>query len=987
MTRKLEIKFDGNLDYQLAAIQAVVDLFDGVSPYFTQQAWGEGVVANLPDGHTISPGVLFDNLVHIQQRNRIPQNAALELDDGLVLEGAGYESWQHPGFTIEMETGTGKTYVYLRTIYELRQKYGFSKFIIVVPSIAIYEGVIKHFQITRTHFAGLYHNEPVNLIRYDGGKLSNLRSFAQDNSVQILVMTIQSFNTAAGRSTNRIFRPSEQLPGERKPYQYVQATRPILILDEPQNFGSDLSKEALRTLHPLVSLRYSATHREAPNLLFRLTPFEAFQRGFVKRIQVDAVTERQNLNAQMIVLQEIKRNPFRAVVRTLVNRDGRTEEEELELKDGDDLYLKTRREEHRNGYVVTEISLVRNEGFVEFENQTRLTLHDVFGHNKRAIFRTQIERTVERHMAVQQRLADQDIKVLSLFFIDRVANYVEDDGLIRVLFEEAFERTKQDFPFFKDKQVQDVHSGYFSKRKRTGTDEEEAFDTEGRNQKERDAERQAFELIMREKEKLLSFDEDVSFIFAHSALKEGWDNPNVFQICTLNQTNAEMKKRQEIGRGLRLPVDQNGERIFDDRVNILTVVANESYDRYAANLQREYRDAGMTTEAPPKPTKADQATVHRNPAVFTHRQFRDFWDKLCRVTKYRIHIDSDQLIEECALKFNSLDDERFEPRIVIETGGYIMTKYKLTLEKVFLGGAQIKLEKFSSEGEHMNDMVLRSYQVGSNLATLNHDDRLRGFIISEIHDHGDHSAVKFRNDITLQVGEYFEFESEQGQAPATRVVKADEQTYPVFNLIDRAAKATGLTRKTINRIFKAIDPKKQSYIFRNPEGFANIFIDTINEQSADHLVENIEFVVDPMNKEYFDLEDLFPEKREFAQKELIDAGEAGMYDKVQIDSDVERRFVTTHLTGNDPKVIAYFKFPPSYRIPFPRIIGNYNPDWGILRYDNQDRVVLQLVRETKSDDFAKAFRDVNTRLKRASSSRPKWAIENATLGCEILLRL
>ena len=515
----------------------------------------------------------------MQERGKIEQVSELAVDDGIVLEGAGHENWRYPSFTVEMETGTGKTYVYLRTIYELRKQYGFRKFIIVVPSIAIYEGVIKSFEVMKRHFSSLYSNETVNLIRYDGSKLSNLRSFATSSFVEVMVMTMQSFNTARGRSSNTLYRASEPLPGERKPFQYIQETRPILILDEPQNMGSDFSKEALRTLHPLFALRYSTTHKEVFNLVNRLTPFDAYQRGLVKRIQVDGVFEQFNLDAGTVILREVKTSPLRAVVQTMGMFFGQVRPIEVELKHGDDLFQKTHHPDHQHGFRVTEISAKARDTFVAFDGRDPITDRDIFSSSKHTIFRIQIERTIERHMRVQQDLADKGIKVLSLFFIDRVANFVNNDGLIKVLFDEAFENIKQRYPYFQKWQAGEVRKGYFARsRPAKGESEGQALDTDGRNDTERQAEKEAFQLIMREKERLLSFDEPVSFIFAHSALKEGWDNPNVFQICTLNQTVSEMKKRQEIGRGLRLPVDQNGERIFDETVNILTVVANESYE-------------------------------------------------------------------------------------------------------------------------------------------------------------------------------------------------------------------------------------------------------------------------------------------------------------------------------------------------------------------------------------------------------------------------
>jgi type III restriction enzyme len=483
MKKRLELQFDHNLDFQLEAIQAVVDVFTGLPRFDSAFTLGDGAVPNLPAGEMLGETWLLDNVLTVQKRSRIPQVSALAFDEGMVLEGTGNENWRYPSFTVEMETGTGKTYVYLRTIYELRTHYGFRKFIIVVPSIAIYEGVVKSFEVMKRAFNALYSNETVNLIRYDGSRLSNLRAFANSTFVEVMVMTMQSFNTARGRSLNTIFRASEQLPGERKPYQYVQETRPILILDEPQNMESRLSKEALRTLHPLFALRYSATHRDVHNLVNRLTPFEAYQRGLVKRIQVDGVFEQHNLSAQAVILREVKTGPLRAIVQTMGMVHGQVRPMMVTLAKNDDLFQKTGHPEHQHGYKVTEISARSTDTFVDFDGHERITDRDVFSGSKRAIFKTQIERTIERHMRVQSALFERGIKVLSLFFIDRVANYVNDDGLIKVLFDEAFEKVKQRYPHFKDWDAHQVRRAYFARSKPAkGQAEGQAMDTDGRNQ-------------------------------------------------------------------------------------------------------------------------------------------------------------------------------------------------------------------------------------------------------------------------------------------------------------------------------------------------------------------------------------------------------------------------------------------------------------------------------------------------------------------------
>jgi type III restriction enzyme len=944
MTNQLRFKFDPNLDYQLQAIQSVADVFQGLPRHDTAFALGGDIVPNLPLYQDLFDHWLFSNVRVVQGQNDpdgrlLNRDMLLHVDEGLEVDRVSNDSWRYPNFTIEMETGTGKTYVYLRTIMELRKRYGFRKFIVVVPSVAIYEGVVKHFDMVRSHFAALYGNETVNLVRYDGGRLSTLRAFATSSFVEILVITIQSFN----RHTNRIYRPSEQLPGERLPYQYIQETRPILILDEPQNMESDKARAALRTLHPLFALRYSATHRSSPNHLYSLTPFEAFQRGLVKRVRVDAVTARDDFNQPFLALDTITRGrSITARVRTYVTDAGRTREAEVTLKQGDDLHAKTGRDEHQ-GYVVQEIHAGRN--WVEFTNGIRLHLAETVGPSRPEVFRVQIERTVLHHMQRQQELADQGIKVLSLLFIDRVANYVEHDGLIRRLFEAAFEKHKGDFPFFSDLDAADVHRGYFAVYRRR--DQTEFVDTDGRNQRERDMEKEAFQLIMRDKERLLSFEEKTCFIFAHSALKEGWDNPNVFQICTLNQTVSTMRKRQEIGRGLRIPVNQDGERVFDDDVNILTVVANESYQTYAETLQNEYVEDGHATP-PPKPTQFGKATARRNDDFFTDDRFRDFWTKLLHRTDYRIHIDTPALIQECIDYLNNVAQFP-KPVIVIETGEYVRTTFTITLEAVRGNEVKVRVRALDTRDNEWGQAPYLAKN--ADLAKLFDDARLRGFKIKSIHAAGDDTRVVFANDQELLMHSSIQFETQAGQTPRRQQVTPEDRTYPVFNLIDRAARETNLTRPTLNAVFKGLRQDKQQMLLRNPEGFAATLIAAVKEVLANHVVEHIQFILaeaaqapDPA-----DLERYFPSKKDFAQHELVPAGPNGLYDQVQTDSDVERHFVDRQLIP-DEKIIGYFKFPSTFKIPFPKLIGNYNPDWGILRYDDQGAIVLELVRETKGTE-------------------------------------
>ncbi len=949
MSKQLQLQFDAHQDHQLEAVESVVRLFEGLPKRAPEFSLGGEIVPNLPPHETLRESWLRENLAAVQQKNGI-ENPLTELatDEGMVIECAGNETWRYPSFTVEMETGTGKTYVYLRTIHELRQRYGFSKFVIVVPSVAIYEGVVKSFEITRAHFRALYGNETVHLLKYDSSKLSQLRSFANDTFTEIMVITLDAFN----KCSNLIYKYSEKLPGERKPYQFIQETRPILILDEPQNMESDTAKTALRTLHPLFALRYSATPRTSPNLVYRLTPFEAFRRNLVKKIQVCGVTKKDDLNQPFLALTKVSRNGrITARIRTYVTENGQTREAELVVHQHDDLHKITRREEFKDGYRVVEINAA--EEFLLFENGLKLRLNDTIGPSRPEIFRWQIEETIRIPMERQEELFERGVKVLSLFFIDRVANYTDENGIIKQLFDRAFNKIKKQFPRFKDFQPEQVREAYFAKMK-FGRGEERAIDIENLERApaaQREAAQKAFELIMKKKERLLSFDEPVSFIFAHSALKEGWDNPNVFQICTLNQAVSEIRRRQEIGRGLRLCVNQQGLRLFDEEVNTLTVIANESYASYAANLQKEYVDANMA--APPPPSEARKKNATRNDKIFHgSKEFKEFWERLSQKVSYRVHIDTPELIRACVERLNAQTIP--EPVLVVERGKFVVKRYTLRLEAVRGSVAMIEIE--IADSEDAINKISRPVVRKNNLARVFDDERLRNFQVLEIQNGKHEARVIFSNNVELGIHTSLTFESEAGQVVSEKTSKPPAAKYPVFNLLDRASRELGLTRPTLNAVFKGLHEGHKRMLFRNPEGFAGIFIQQIKEALADHIAERIEFIVEDGMVEY-NLERLFPLKKTFAQRELEEADErtlyyllqtdskAGRKFVVQTDSEVERKFVKR--VKPDDQVVFYFKFPASFRIRLPKVIGDYNPDWGLMRRDEKGKFVLQLIRETK----------------------------------------
>ena len=651
----MEFKFESSQQFQLQAIEAIAKLFDGQTYVSGQFDLDENGLAAIPNSLEVDNDTILENLQQSQDDNDLPTDEELLcIEENISLLGEE-KSVGFPNFSVEMETGTGKTYVYLRTILELYRRYGFRKFIIVVPSVAIREGVIKTLEVTQSHLRQLYDNPPYRYCAYDSSKLSQVRQFAYSNGVEILVMTIDSFNKAS----NVINQTTDRLQGEI-PIHLIQAARPILILDEPQNMVSELRVRALAALNPLFALRYSATHRDPYNLIYRLTPYEAYQQELVKRIEVDGVLQEDDANQPLVRVNNIQSRKNTLTARLSVQklmRDGSVKEQSITVKPGDDLAKKTNRPEY-NGYIVDEINLFSD--FVRFTNGVEVERGESKGEDKESIFETQIRLTIEEHFRKQERLKPFNIKVLSLFFIDRVDNYAQEKGVIRQLFQKCFNEIKQEYASWRDVDVEDVQASYFAQRRtRSG---EIIYEDSSTGEAKKDVE--AYDLIMKDKERLLSFDEPTCFIFSHSALREGWDSPNVFQICTLNQTTSEVKKRQEIGRGVRLAVDQSGSRVHDAKVNVLTVIANENYKDYVEGYQSEMREAYGEHGLAPKPVDKRERGVAKLRKGYTLKpEFKELWKRIKHKTRYAVNVDTDQLIDEVVEELDNADIQT--PRITV----------------------------------------------------------------------------------------------------------------------------------------------------------------------------------------------------------------------------------------------------------------------------------------------------------------------------------
>jgi type III restriction enzyme len=879
----MKFKFDANEPYQLDAIRAVVDLFEGQpdASQFELTMIDEGLSSlRLTETGIANQRVITDtqwlaNLQAVQKSNSLPEQAALEP----MKLASGTDVGSFPNFTVEMETGTGKTYVYLRTVHELSKTYGFRKFVIVVPSIAIREGVLKSLRMTREHFQTLYDFERMEFSVYDSSKVSQLRNFALGSSIQILVINIDAF-AKDSQEAQFALDANAPPPVKRKvkgnvinqmretgvrPIEFIQAAHPIVILDEPQNLETDLRKQAIARLNPMCTLRYSATHRDTYNLVYKLDPVRAFELGLVKQISVDSVIELKDANQAYVDVEGFKtgKRSVTAKLSLWVNQAGGPEKKSLTVKNGDDLYaLSGQREVYRDGFIVNEIDA--GQGFVCFANDVTVRQGQPHGTLTDTILRLQIEATIRRHFEKQAKLKALDVKVLSVFFIDRVANYrvYGTDGSTSLgkfgkWFEEIYEqyRARPEFAGLIEFDAARVHSGYFSADKRAVT----PFETkEGKSNA--DAEASTFELIMRDKERLLDPAEPLRFIFSHSALREGWDNPNVFQICTLAESSSQIRKRQEIGRGLRLCVSVTAgifERVRDRAVNRLTVIANESYEDFAKQLQTEMEEAGVTFRQEMVQNERNKVTVHLRKGYDTDAQFLALWERIRARTRYRVQYNTTELIANAAKRIK-------QQMPVIERPKVSLTRADLT---VALSG-------------------ITGVQTGSR----------------------------------------------------TQVVEAH---YVMPDFVSQIQGKTGLSRSTVARAL--LDSGRLADAVNNPQAFIEYTSDAINAIKRDLLVDGVEYLkVDGQVYEMrrFEGDDLM----EAFESNVVGVGnpDKTLFSHIVIDSNSgpERKFAEA--CENNDDVLFYMKLPKWFTIDTP--VGKYNPDWA-LAYRNDK--TLYFVAETK----------------------------------------
>ena len=871
-------------------------------------------------------------------------------------------------FSVDMETGTGKTYVYLRTIYELNKQYGFTKFIIVVPSIAIKEGVHKALQITQEHLRGLYDNTNADFFVYDSQKLGQVRSFATADCIQIMVINIDAFrksftDPAKETKANIIHRANDKLSGI-KPIEFICDTNPIVIIDEPQSVDTTpKSKAAIDSLNPLCTLRYSATHRDKYNLLYKLDSVDAYQRKLVKQIEVASVAVRDGHNRPYVKLLSVdnRRSPISASIELDAMQGGHVQRITRKVRGGDDLLELSGGRSIYDGYIINEIYCEDSNEYIDFTSKPEFIRlgEAVGGVDEDAIKRLQIQKTIEEHLDKELRLRPQGLKVLSLFFIDRVANYRSYDdegnpqpGKYAIMFEGEYLkliRKPKYHTLFEEVDIEStvaqVHNGYFAIDRKKDTKGENLF-KESRGEGKAQADEGAYELIMRDKERLLSFDSRLKFIFSHSALREGWDNPNVFQICTLNESTSVMKKRQEIGRGLRIAVNQDGERVPGFEVNTLTVMANESYEDFCAQLQKEIEeDEGIRFGVVEKHLFANIPieTGDHHTTYLGVEASEQIWQHLFE----NFYIDGRGKVQD-PLKNGLRENKVSLPENVSEHAAPIID----LLTKV-AGDLNVKNANDRKKVD-LNKRVFLSPEFKELWDRIKHRTTFRVDFDTE------RLIEKCAEDIKLHlvVGKA-RFRYEKAVADVTRggvlasEVREQETIYNVrdFGLPDIVSflqNETQLTRRTLVRIL--IESGRLDDFKSNPQKFIDEVSAFIKHQMQLFIVDGIKY--QKIGDDNYYAQELFEEceLHGHLSKNMAEAKKS-VYNHVIYDSEVEAGFVNAFERNEAVKV--YAKLPPWFKINTP--LGSYNPDWAVL-IDQEEHERLYFVVESKGTMFLEALR-------------------------------
>lgn len=928
---------------------------------------------------------LLENIHHQQVQNDIPLSKSLTATNGL---GAC-------SLDVEMETGTGKTYVYIKTMFEMNKRFGWSKFIVVVPSIAIREGVYKSFTMLEEHFMELYGKKARYFI-YNSGNLTQIDSFSSDASINVMIINVQAFNTsfkegAANKEARIIYSKRDNFQS-RRPIDVIAANRPIIIMDEPQKMEGEATQRALKNFKPLFVLNYSATHKTSHNCIYALDAYDAYKQRLVKKIQVKGITVQNLLGTQSYIYFDsiILSKNHAPVVKLEIEVKGAaaTRRQLCKFEQGDSLFAVSQLPAYKD-FVITEINPLTNT--VYFQNGKQLRQGEVMGDvSEKAIQLIQIRETIKSHFEKERALFQQGIKTLSLFFIDEVANYKSYDtdgnevqGPLWKMFEDEYNRYLNDnLTLFEDDYQKylrrftaaQVHNGYFSIDKKG-----HSIDSEVKRGKDTSDDISAYDLILKNKERLLSFDEPTRFIFSHSALREGWDNPNVFQICTLRHANSSTAKRQEVGRGLRICVDNDGNRMDKERLgdavhdtNKLTVIANENYSSFVDALQKETKD-----------------TLRERPTQATVDYFKDVTVKVGEEK----HTISEQ---ESASIVSYLYDNDY-----IDEKGNILQDYHTDMEKGTLAPMSKKLQPIEEQvhkliqsifdpaalddmvedangkaevvNERLNDNAeKKEFKALWNeinhryVYTVHYDsEELIQKAIAAINSELNVTQLKYVVTTGTQGDDELDFTGEQ--STRTKEMRDVSTSNVPYDLVGDIAKAATLTRRTVTRILKGIQRSKLYMFKNNPEEFIRKVSHIIREQKATMIVEHISY---NRTENQYD-SDIFTKEKSRQTVDKAYEAKKHILDYVFPDSQGERTFAED--LDKADEVCVYAKLPRSFQIPTP--VGNYAPDWAIAFNDNMgvkhvffiaetkgsmDSMQLKGVEKAKIDCAKKLFNNIST---------------------------
>lgn len=980
----MEFKFDPKQPYQQEAIASVVDLFEGQpADADALETHMEGTLPS-PDGQqsfdiatevgAVGNNLLLDDEALLQNLQAVQDRNGLEVV--AELAGSAFD------FDIEMETGTGKTYVYLRTIFELAQKYNFRKFVILVPSTPIKEGVTTSIKLMTKHFQDLY-AEPFDATIYSGSTAEEVQSFATSTSVQIMVMSIHALR---GDKNSRVIHQARDKLNGLRPIDYLKATRPVVIMDEPQNMESLLSQSAVGELDPLCTLRYSATHRKTRNVVYRLDPVDAHDLGLVKQIVVAEAVQQGADAAPYVKLESVRNDKgFIARMQLAVRKesDGSIERKTLSVKNGQDLAVITRNSAYE-GWRLNELNIEPES--VELFPHGWLQAGETIGGSNDSIYREMIRETIREHLRKEMMLRPQGIKVLSLFFVDKVASFLGEgydnntaDGYFVKWFDELLreERAKsQQWTALLPSDPVDYRRAYFSVLKGKRGQKDTFKDTSGVTAADDDA----YELIMRNKAQLLDEAEPVRFIFSHSALREGWDNPNIFQICALREMGETAERRQTVGRGLRLPVNQSGDRVADRGIAQLTVVANESYREFADSLQKEYRDSGVSIglvrggEFAKIPT-VDEATGEEKRLGFAGSKL--IWDELVD----RSFLDKEGKVtanfrpETLGFTLGSKPDFFWPQEDMIQ----VMLNCRIErMVKTQRKRVDRKLNKEIYTSPWFEDFWRAISQRTTYRVSLDREQ----VIDNAVNTIKDEQPIQ---PLRVQVTKAGLKLVRGGTTTAEKSTRSAELAgaYQLPDIISELQKATSLTRKTLVDVLTRSG--RLDEFLGNPNDFIamvkrnllNVVAASVQEGVQYEKISGYVYELRELQADGAEARDLFMD-RVYEAKSFVDGKTDFNY--IQIDSDgaeaPERVFAEKLDSREDVKF--FMKLPDKFKIETP--VGPYNPDWAIIKQDEDGTDRIYMIRETKSTlDESKRRPTENAKIKAATEHFKQLGIGSETI--------